>query len=471
MRKLTALLLALALCLGLTAPAGAAYVTDDDVIRAVLVVFRRQEGSYDSVNPNDNGALSIGKLQWHGVRALELVKEIAAADPAGAYDLLGEALYLEAVYASRDAWNARILNAAEAARISALLATAQSTRIQDATAKKDISAYIAHARTYDIRSAEAMIYYCDLENQYGPGGAAGLVRSVKEILGKSYIENVDEFHEALTQATGYYRERRTWTWQFARSIDWSSVGVTGQGSDPLPVPVNLDVEPPVILDSRIVLVDEQTFRVELRASDNRQVTGCRVQVGTDAEAQTEWAAYCTLSGSTWVLPVKTAQLPECTHYYITATAADAAGNGTSIRLELEREVLDALRTDGGTCEHRFHTLNETAASCTAPAEREEQCEICGALRVTVLAPARGHQYELVEGDRFRCAVCGAELSLSGQDPVSGPLMQAAQKALDYYQNLAMPEKAGADHRSAPAFHWFTRKRRTPAARSAARRRR
>ena len=82
MRKLTALFLAMALCLGLLLQAEAAFVTDDDVIRAVLVVFRRMEGSYDSVNPNDNGALSVGKLQWHGVRALELVKEIAAADPA-----------------------------------------------------------------------------------------------------------------------------------------------------------------------------------------------------------------------------------------------------------------------------------------------------------------------------------------------------------------------------------------------------
>ena len=66
MRKLTAMILALALCLGLIVQAGAAFVTDDDVIRAVLVVFRRQEGTYDSVNRNDNGALSIGKLQWPG---------------------------------------------------------------------------------------------------------------------------------------------------------------------------------------------------------------------------------------------------------------------------------------------------------------------------------------------------------------------------------------------------------------------
>ena len=437
-KRIVSLAIALCVLLSLPVTAHAVYVTDDDVIRAVLVVFRRMEGSYDSVNPNDNGALSVGKLQWHGVRALELVKEIAAADPAAAYDLLGEALYTEAVHASRDAWNYRIVNSAEAARLSALLATDQSTRIQDATAKKDISAYIAHARTYNIRSAEAMVYYCDLENQYGPGGAAGLVSSVKEILGKSYIENVDEFHEALTRTTSYYRERRTWTWQFARSIDWANITDVGQWTWQIPVPANLDIEPPTVQESRIVLADEQTFRVELRATDNKQVTGCRVQVGTDAENETEWAAYCTFNGSFWSLPVKVSQLPDCTRYYITATASDAAGNGTSVRLELERRELDALRTDDGTCDHRFHTLKESAASCTEPAEREEQCELCGERRKTILAPARGHQYERGAGDIFQCAVCGAELSLSDPAQDAGPLMQAARKALEYYRNNAIP---------------------------------
>ena len=438
MRKLTALLLALVLCFGLLVQAEAAFVTDDDIIRAVLVVFRRQEGSYDSVNRDDNGALSVGKLQWHGVRALELVKEISAADPAAAYDLLGESLYQEAVSAGRDAWNNRTLNSAEAARVSALLATPQSVRIQDATGKKDISAYISHARTYDIRTAEAMVYYCDLENQYGPGGAANLVSKVKELLGKAYIETVDEFHEALLQVTSYYHERRTWTWQFARSIDWTNIGDAGQGTYQLPVPANLDVEPPVIRESRIVLSDDQTFRVELRASDNKRVTGCRVQVGTDAETETEWAAYCTFNGSFWSLPVKVSQLPECTRYYITATASDAAGNGTSVRLELERKELEALKTDSGECEHRFHTLRETVPTCEEEAVREEQCEICGELRKTILAPAAGHSYERRAGDLYVCAVCGAELRLSGQEQAPGVLMQAAQKALEYYQNNKKP---------------------------------
>ena len=431
MRKLTALLLALALCLGLLVQAGAAFVTDDDVIRAVLVVFRRQEGTYDSVNRNDNGALSVGKLQWHGVRALELVKEIAAADPAAAYDCLGESLYQEAVSANRDAWNYRVLDTAEAARIGALLSTALSVKIQDATAKKDISNYITHARTYDIRSAEAMVYYCDLENQYGPGGAASLVSKVKELLGKAYIETVDEFHEALLQVTTYYHDRRNWTWQFARSIDWSNLG-TVQDPAQVPVPANLDVEPPKVYDSRVVLLDAETFRVELRASDNKRVTDCRVQVSTEAEG--EWAAYCSTAGSYWSLPVKVSQLPAGTHYYITATASDAAGNGTSVRLELDRKELDALRPAGDdSCAHSFRLLEERAPTCTEPGERTEQCENCGELRRTLLDPALGHSYERGEDGVYTCAVCGAQLRLPERRAPVGVIAQAVERILTVWR--------------------------------------
>ena len=34
------------------------------------------EGSYTTVVSNDNGAVSIGKVQWHGTRALNLLKTI-----------------------------------------------------------------------------------------------------------------------------------------------------------------------------------------------------------------------------------------------------------------------------------------------------------------------------------------------------------------------------------------------------------
>ena len=43
---------------------------------AAKVIFAN-EGNYASVNADDNGAVSVGKVQWHGNRALSLLKKIA----------------------------------------------------------------------------------------------------------------------------------------------------------------------------------------------------------------------------------------------------------------------------------------------------------------------------------------------------------------------------------------------------------
>jgi len=42
---------------------------------AAKVIFAN-EGNYASVNADDNGAVSVGKVQWHGNRALSLLKKI-----------------------------------------------------------------------------------------------------------------------------------------------------------------------------------------------------------------------------------------------------------------------------------------------------------------------------------------------------------------------------------------------------------
>ncbi len=67
----------------------------DAVVSAAAQILYHNEGSYNSVNPNDNGAVSIGKLQWHGWRALALLRTITQADEQQAQELLGNTLYQE----------------------------------------------------------------------------------------------------------------------------------------------------------------------------------------------------------------------------------------------------------------------------------------------------------------------------------------------------------------------------------------
>ncbi len=434
--RIASAVLAACLILGVLTPisARAATVTDDDVIRAVLVVFRCREGTYDSVNRNDNGALSLGKLQWHGARALELMKELCAQDSANALAVLGEGLFLEITGAGQDAWNSRVLSAEEGALFSRLLGGAASVRIQDAMARKDISVYISHARGYDIRTAEAMVYYCDIENQYGPGGAANLVSRVKAVLGKTSIDTVDEFHGALVQVTQNYLSRRNWTYEYCASLDWNHLEWIGPaGTLTAPPPIQVDIEPPRITGARLVGLDAERFQVEVSARDNKKVTDCRVQIGTDAADAIEWAAYAKYQGTTWVLAVDVARFnPMAKRFYVTVTASDAAGNGASAQLELARSELTEGMSD---CDHRFRAADEIPASCTEPAYRVEECELCGRKRKTVLAPPAGHEFQPsdVPGE-YRCTRCGiTEQVAQSARKQDGVLAQAARQIIESYR--------------------------------------
>ena len=50
---------------------------EKEVAAAAAAIIFANEGGYSSVNANDNGAVSVGKVQWHGNRALLLLKNIA----------------------------------------------------------------------------------------------------------------------------------------------------------------------------------------------------------------------------------------------------------------------------------------------------------------------------------------------------------------------------------------------------------
>ena len=108
--------------------------------RAAPIIFSH-EGGYGSVNKNDNGALSVGRVQWHGSRALGLMKEIC--EGLGAQkgkEILGAALYTE-ITAKGTSWGSRKATTEEAGRLSAALSTTEGKRAQDALALKDITGY------------------------------------------------------------------------------------------------------------------------------------------------------------------------------------------------------------------------------------------------------------------------------------------------------------------------------------------
>lgn len=110
----------------------ASAVSVDEMTKAAVQIISRSEGTYGTINPNDNGAVSIGMLQWHADRALQLMRSIANADTGSAQSILGSSFYNDVMNASN--WNSRTFSSAESTAASNLLTTSAGKSKQDALA-------------------------------------------------------------------------------------------------------------------------------------------------------------------------------------------------------------------------------------------------------------------------------------------------------------------------------------------------
>lgn len=214
----------------LIVPAAQAAVGFNDIVAAAMDIIQQSEGYYHSVTPNDNGALSIGWIQWHGNRALSLLQTIAAANPAQAKNILGSALYNEITTTSSSGWTTRIVTDDEASRISSLLVTSEGKKAQDDLALKDISAYINRSMGYGITSPSALVYLADVENQCGAGGARRVINAAAALVGGNYSAiTLDAVHRAAladSVAGGKFENRRKKVYNYALLLNWDTASLT-----------------------------------------------------------------------------------------------------------------------------------------------------------------------------------------------------------------------------------------------------
>ncbi len=208
-------LLALAAVLpALFGNSGTASAEGDRALEAALQLLYQNEGSYGSVNPDDNGAVSIGKIQWHATRALDLTKTIAALNPSSALRILGEALYGE-ILSSSD-WSGRTVSESEQNALSALLVTPEGKQAQDELAEKDVSAYLSAGRALGLRNTAVLIYYADLRNQGGPRISRRIAEQAAQAAGSYDAVTLDDIHSAALadSALGNYPLRRGRTYNY-----------------------------------------------------------------------------------------------------------------------------------------------------------------------------------------------------------------------------------------------------------------
>lgn len=168
----------------------------DDVVNAAREYIARMEGNYDSINANDNGAVSIGKVQWHGPRALQLLKIIVEANPEQAQEILGETLYNEVTESELTEWNYRWFNSEEVKIFKKLLATDESKKTQDELSFNDIKSYITRAQSMGITDGRALVYFADLENQMGSYGVTRVAKAAVAMAGSADKVTLDILYKA-----------------------------------------------------------------------------------------------------------------------------------------------------------------------------------------------------------------------------------------------------------------------------------
>lgn len=196
----------------------------DAIVSASAQILYNNEGSYNSVNPNDNGAVSIGKLQWHGWRALSLLQTVVSSNKQQAQEMLGSSLYKEVVQTEDTSkWGTRKLSASEAAAVRKLLATDESKSAQDTLAVKDITGYIQQGQRLGIKNEAALVYFADLTNQGGSGASGRVGASASRFAGSYEAVTLNELHQAAVcdSVMGAYLSRRFATYKYAAALGWT----------------------------------------------------------------------------------------------------------------------------------------------------------------------------------------------------------------------------------------------------------
>lgn len=190
---------------------------------AAKIIFTN-EGNYSSVNADDNGALSVGKVQWHGNRALSLLKKIVQKTGAAAETVLGGSLYREIMTASD--WTHRKATAEEKAKLSQILGSSQGKQVQDAQAEEDILSYITHGEGMGIEDPQSLVYFADLENQGGAGASKRVGSDAAQRAGGAGRVTLAFIHTAALadRVMGKYSSRRNLVFQKAQQLFKGAAG-------------------------------------------------------------------------------------------------------------------------------------------------------------------------------------------------------------------------------------------------------
>lgn len=214
-----------------SAGTGSNTLTETQLTDLAMGVIFGNEGNYGTVVPDDGGGLSVGKIQWHGERARDLIlltfKKMNITPSQGDYEAklkkhLPASLAKDLIkYAKQDKWwYTRVLSLKEKEALAALLTTKAGKNAQDEQARKDVQVYLDSGEKLGITDPQALVYYADLKNQ-SPRGANRVVEAVLKAGLPLTLKNI---HNAALkdEVMGKYTTRRNNTYKESAALQTPS---------------------------------------------------------------------------------------------------------------------------------------------------------------------------------------------------------------------------------------------------------
>ena len=189
----------------------------------------QHEGNANSINYNDNGAVSLGKMQWHADNAKDLLNEIRSANQSQFDEIIAKygAQDLANSLASGDSWKNHIVQkgSSEDQAIQALLSTSESAKIQEQKKVDFAQSYIDRGKEFGITDEKALAYLADMYNQYG---------LYSDTINKKIIPlalqnggDLDAVYNATLASTNKYLDRRGSIYQSLKGADFSGLSANG----------------------------------------------------------------------------------------------------------------------------------------------------------------------------------------------------------------------------------------------------
>lgn len=194
----------------------------------------QHEGSIGSINHNDNGAVSLGTMQWHGSNAKDLLTSIRDANTSQFDSIINQygAQSLADSLSSSDNWGTHTVQkgSAEDQAIQALLNTKESQSIQDQKKLDFAQSYIDRGKSFGIKDEKALAYLADMYNQYGLYSKTINDKIIPEALKNG--GDLDALYNATLSNTNKYLDRRSSVYESLKGADFSSLSSGGLNEVP-----------------------------------------------------------------------------------------------------------------------------------------------------------------------------------------------------------------------------------------------